>query len=106
MTRLDPILKVGSDDEEEDRRHETGNKLTKFHIHQLSSYHSPCCVTFTVLAFARHKAWRVAGQMRYLLNEVKGCDTTTEEEALSEMLVRAGEELVRAGRAIRGSLIT
>jgi hypothetical protein len=44
--------------------------------------------------------------MRYVLDEVKGCGNTTEEEALSEMLIRAGEELVRAGRAIRGSLIT
>ncbi len=76
------------------------------HSAAVSSNQSFFVSLFTVFAFARHKAWRVAGQMRYLLNEVKGCDTTTEEEALSEMLIRAGEELVRAGRAIRGSLIT
>ncbi len=40
--------------------------------------------------------------MRYLLEKVTECNTTAEEEALIEMLVRAGEELIGAGRAIRG----
>lgn len=53
------------------------------------------------LEFARHKAWRISGQMQYLLNEVHfGTDT----QRISRYLLDAAAELERAAKLISGEL--
>eukprot|EP00467_Chlorarachnion_reptans_P016060 CAMPEP_0114503178 /NCGR_PEP_ID=MMETSP0109-20121206/9503_1 /TAXON_ID=29199 /ORGANISM="Chlorarachnion reptans, Strain CCCM449" /LENGTH=380 /DNA_ID=CAMNT_0001681177 /DNA_START=241 /DNA_END=1383 /DNA_ORIENTATION=+ len=53
------------------------------------------------LEFARHKAWRIMGQMRYIQNEVSFDDAKKKVE-LAKLFKRAGEEMMLAHDLLLG----
>lgn len=53
------------------------------------------------LEFARHKAWRVAGQLDYV---VRGIPFGTDTEQVVEVLEAAARELWRGSRLLRGEI--
>lgn len=53
------------------------------------------------LEYARHKAWRVSGQMKYLMEQVS---FGTPSETIADVLRNAEEELRHARRLILGEI--